>query len=432
MLNNHRLLAGRLALIFCVLGVTSLGNFAVAAEDSVMHEIHAAEDKLLERRTGEAVDRLQAIKSRHFPEGQFPGQLDLAHALYAERHFDDAEEAYGEIVGESSYSADVRREAVAGLRSLHRDLSGQVEVDGFFTNVDEGEAYRLTEHLRSPEWNDWRLWAWGRHDFIRLDGDTVLRDRNSNRHEGGVSLERQLGNKANGAVGVGGSEDDFLFGAELNLRGRRGLSLGLELDINERAVDTLTVEALDGRQHKLQLQAGIPITPRIFLDVSAYLREVTLLDDEVGEGWGTEVTLDYTVVSAKRVRPALRIGYAGEVHIFDRDTVGSEISRFTRAPLSADERRDLSCELFEEEVNLHGPRVSIGGRWDDRLACSVEAAAQYDFFDEEFQPRAGLGFEWYLNDRIRLSGRADYLANGQAANRDSEEFRANLGVSLAF
>ncbi len=379
-----------------------------------------------------AVSHLQAVKEKSYAGLPFPGQPELARGLYALNDLDAASAAYGDVVDNPFYDAQARQDAQVDLRDLNWSRNSEFAVTGSFVSEEEGDAYRVLSHLKGPIWNDWRAWAWGRLDSVSLSSDTILSDPDSERFEGGLALERRLNPFTSAALRLGGSEEDFVGGFDLTHKGARGAFYGAHFDYNQRSEDSLSLEALDGRQHKIELWSYVPITPRILLEASAYGRSVELFGESIGDGWGTEINLDYILTDAKLRRPTVKLGYAGEVHLFNGDEVGPEINAFTRDPLSAADRRTLANEFVEEEINLHGLQLTVEGTVTPNLSYFLVAAAQWDFFDKEMQYRAATGLEYYLSERVRLTGTLEYLSAGQTANSAAGVVLGTVGLAVSF
>jgi hypothetical protein len=207
----------------------------------------------------------------------------------------------------------------------------------------------------------------------------------------------------------------------------------MEFAYNERAVDSITLQMLDGRQNRIQLNLETPVGKRWNLDGSINYRQVEALDNDLGDSWGAEVEFLYTVREATKGRPAIRVGYAGELQFFDAERLDAKIfSPYLNPDITAAEARNFAYDLVEEEINLHGLKVVVEGRVNDKLSYFVSGAAQYDFFDEELQYSAGAGLEMYVSDRTRFIAGLEYYSAGQTSSSSAGVVLATVGVSVAF
>ncbi len=391
-----------------------------------------AEVMLLNGDAAGAVSQLQSVKQKSYPGLPFPGQPELARGLYALNDLDAAASAYGEVLEDPFFDAQARQDAHIDLRDLNWSRGRELSATASFVSEEEGDAYRLFSHAKGAVWNDWRAWAWGRLDSVSLSSDSLLTDRDSDRLEGGIALERRFNPFTSGAVRLGGSENDLVAGLDLTVKGTRGAFYGAHLDYNQHAEDSLTLEVLDGRQHKVELWTTQPITPRILLEANVFGRQVDLFGESIGTGWGTEINLDYILVDAKLRRPTVKIGYAGEVSIFNGDGVSPEINDYAREPLNAAERGSLAYELVEEEINLHGLQLTVEGTVNPDLSYFLVAAAQWDFFDKDMQYRAAAGLEYFVSDRVRLTSTLEYLSSGQTSNSAAGVVLGTAGIAISF
>ena len=394
-------------------------------------ELLEAEVKLLKGDVSGAVSQFEAVKSKHFATGPFPSQPELAIGYYKTGHLEEAAAAYSEVIGNPFYPVRTQQEAAVDLRSVHNEMKNEASVNGFYLSEDEGDAFRITSHIRSQDMDGWRIWAWGRRDEIQLSQSPLLKD-NYEFLEGGVSIEKKINDFWSGSLKVGGGEEDIILGAEGTLRTARGGQAGIQFGYNARAEDSLTLEALNGREHRLQGWFQTEITPRITAEGFAYVRQVEVFDDTLGDGYGGELAVDYLLVDTKFRRPAVRIGYAGELHFFNSDRIdGANIARESRG-LTAAEASELAGDFVEEEINLHGLRLTIEGRINDQFSYFVQGAAQYDFFDKEIQYRAGTGLEFFVSDSVRFTSGLEYLSAGQTSSSAAGVVLGNLGVSVSF
>ncbi len=380
-------------------------------------------------RHGEAAAELAAVKEKHYPNGGFPAQGDLAMALVKSNALEEAAVAYAEVL-DGHYGPADREDAVIQLREIRRELGAEFATALQAISEDEGDIIRATVYGHTRLHDGWRAWGWGHVDSIDLAPGGAFNIDSDERYEGGIALEHR-GDLWNTAFRVGGTEDDLLLGARLGRNHRLG-TWYLEGAYNERADDSVSLELLDGRQHRIELGFEAQLSPRLYLDTVLYARQVELFDDEIGNGWGWIANLDYTVVEAKGRRPALRVGYAGEVHVFDAGSLGRGIDPYLAGPLTAAERAELLDNLVEPEINLHGARVYVDGRLSENLAWYVTGALQYDFYDKEVQYSAGAGLEAFFSDNVRLVLGLDYYSAGQGASGDSGVIVGNAGVSIAF
>jgi len=387
---------------------------------------------------GKAIDSLSQIKEKKYRGKPFPAQSDLASALYRSNRLHEAAEAYDEIIT-GKYLPLEQEEASIELRELTRELNGSLAFDIGYVTEEEGDTWHTSVTAKSPVYdNGLRYWVFARRDDLELSSDTSLRSQSGERFEGGFAIEKFIDQTLSVAGYVGGSESDngdsdqILFGGSFEKRAGRG-TWGMDFAYNERADDSIGLQVLDGRQHRIQANFDMPITDRIYADGFIYYRQVEALGEELGTGYGGQLDLLYTVREANRNSPAFRVGYAGEYHKFSANSLDAgRFSPVLKSGIPADEVRGLASDFVEEEINLHGLKVVVEGRVSQDVSYFVSGAIQYDFFDEEFQYSAGTGLEVYLNERTRLVGGVEYYSAGQTSSTDEGVIVGTLGVSITF
>ncbi len=346
-------------------------------------------------RHDEAIDLLTDIKEKGYRSAPFPAQPDLAYAYYQSNRLREAQIAYGEIVAGDYLPLDQEAAAI-DLRVINRDVNGSLNFDTIFVDEDEGKTWSSSLVAKSPIYESGlRLWAFADYDDLELSGERSLRADRSERFQGGFAIEKFIDQSLTAAAYIGGSHSDLsdsdqlLFGGSFSKRIGRG-KWGMDFAYNERAIDSITLQMLDGRQNRVQVNLDTPVGQRWNLDGFVYYRQIEALDDDIGDGYGGQVEFLYTVRESVRRRPAIRVGYAGEIHMFDSDQLNPRtFAPYLSPDITPAEARDFAYDLVEEEINLHGLKVVIEGRVNDKLAYFVSGAAQYDFFDEDLQVQRG-------------------------------------------
>ena len=386
----------------------------------------------------QVITTLNHIKEKSYKGRVFPSQPELANALYRSNRLHEAAEAYDEIL-DGDYLPLAREEASIELRELRRELDGSISIDGGYITEEEGDTWHTSVTMRSPVYeNGLRYWVFGRHDDLEITSGTSLLQESGERWEAGFAIEKFIDETLSIAGYIGGSESDngdsdqIIFGGSFEKQSRR-LRWGIDFAYNERADDSVALQVLDGRQHRVQANFEMPVTSRIYADGFVYYRQVEALGQEIGDGWGGQVDVLYTVRETQRSRPAVRVGYAGEYHKFNPNNLDAgRFAPFLKPGISAAEIRGLALDYVEEEINLHGLKVVLEGRLSKDVAYYVSGAAQYDFFDEELQYSAGAGIEVYVSDRTRIVGGLEYYSAGQTSSRDDGVIVGTLGVSITF
>ena len=383
----------------------------------------------------QAIPILTEVKDKSYKDKPFPGQTDLASAYYRANRLRDAQGAYQEIV-DGDYLPLEQEEALIDLRDVSREVNGSFAVDFGYITEDEGDTFNTALTVKSPIYNDsLRIWAFARYDDLELSSERSLIAGGGERYEAGFAIEKFIDSTLSVGAYVGGSESDIggneiLFGGSFEKQ-LGNLRLGAEFAYNERATDSVGLQVIDGRQHRVQLNVEAPLGNRWWFDGFVYYRQVEALGDELGDGYGAQAELLYTVRESHGRRPAVRVGYAGEYHKFNANTLsGGTFGSLLQG--GAADAPGLALDLVEEEINLHGLKVVVEGRLGRDVSYFVAGAVQYDFFDEEVQYSAGTGVEVNLSDRLRFVTGLEYYSAGQTSSSDSGVVVGMAGFSYTF
>lgn len=400
-------------------------------EDQDIAVLHG-EALLAVGRSGEAVAELAAAKEKYYSHARvFPGQNGLALGRYRNNDLAGARREYAEVIDGDGYKKEDRDDAIIHNRQIGRDLGSELRFDGQWKKEDEGESSQATVYAHSALKDGWRFWGWGHVESINLSEASILKASRAERFEGGMVAERRS-DKWNGALRLGASDSDVIGGIEISRHYKNTASWYVEGGYNERADDSLSLGALDGRQHRGELGVYVQLAPKVSLEGSGYLRQVNVQNDSIGNGWGWAANLDYTIVEAYKRRPALRVGYAGEVHIFDGERLGSEIDPYLKPGLSAAGNPALVDALVEPEYVYHGVRGQLEGMLNVNMAYFLTGKVQYDFTAEKLQYQVGAGFETFLNDRVSLTAGVEYYSSGLGVSSFSGVIIGNLGLAMQF
>jgi hypothetical protein len=387
-------------------------------------------------RLGEAIDLLSRIKEKSYKNKPFPGQTDLASAYYRANRLREAQAGYVEIV-DGKYLPLEQEEAGIELRDIDREVNGMLSLDIGYVTEDEGDSLLSALTVRSPLYNDnLRIWAFARRDDFKLSNERSLIADSGERFEGGFAIEKFIDSTLSVAGYVGGSESDggdsdqFLFGGSFTKRVGRG-KVGMEFAYNERAIDSISLQVLDGRQHRVQLNVDMPLGNRWNVDGFVYYRQIEALGDKIGDGFGAQLDLLYTVREANKRRPGVRVGYAGEYHKFnDNKLDGRTFGPYLKGGAAA--ATDLALDLVEEEINFHSLKVVVEGRLNKYFSYYVSGAVGYDFFDREIQYSVGTGVEVQMSDRWRFIAGVEYYSAGQTTSSLAGVVLGTAGFSYTF
>lgn len=435
--------------------LTILKKLQSMSPTAIEVRVYQAEVALSYGRSVEARDDLSTLKLQHYPGARpFPGQDSLGAALLRTGDWQGAFDAYSEILTQPGYEPDDLWEATWQRREILPLIRPMFRIDLAYLQEEEGNAIQ-SEVVATTGWHGgWQFAAFAHDDWTRLDRSSGLFETaDANRFEAGVTATKRLGSRHFVEATVGGHEDGVLYGAAVGRYANQGLGWKLAYDGNGRATDSLSLEALNGREDRVSFSVGGTVAERWLVNANVYYHRVDVGGDKIGDGYGYEGSLDYIVQTETRKRPEISIGYFGQYHKFDSvgslpPAIRSEIRKAAvpdpevrRALASNDEVRravpasfgqEVLNTLVDPETNRHGVRMTVRRHFAENWAGFIQVGGYYAFDDKTFEYTASAGVEYYLSDDIMLYAEMRYDSNGSALNTGSGVWEANLGGSVSF
>jgi hypothetical protein len=269
----------------------------------------------------------------------------------------------------------------------------------------------------------------GNWDQIYLKGERAIARQEADRFQAELAYRRLIANGFFGEASVGGSDNDVVYGAKFGRYEGPGMAWEISYRGNDRATDSLALEALNGRQNVVSMYLGTHFSKRFFLDSHLFFRQVTIDGQTLGQGWGFDMNIGYTFVEETSRRPELAISYFNEISRFSGRSLGTEFER-RYARKGSTER--LSEGLIDRAINRHGVIITLSKQLTHRVNAYVYGGVSYEFENAELEGRAGAGIEAYLSPNASLTIGLDYTTSGNAGNRGSDVLSGNVGVKMSF
>ncbi len=382
-----------------------------------------------QRRFGEALLILEDV--RRTSKEPFTANSDLAEAYMNTGRWQDAAETFT-LAENDPREDDVTRFEAARLgremRSRYRPtVSSVYEAE----KGEEGSLWRHTGEATTGiigNGNQFILRTWS--DQVNLDdASRVIQRSNSDRWQAELAYRRLISHGFFGEVSVGGSDDDVVYGAKFGRYEGPGLAWDLSWRGNDRATDSMQLEALNGRQNTLALYIGSHFSRRFYLDARFYFRQVNVSGHDLGDGWGLDMNVGYTLLEETQRRPELQISYFNEISFFNSKKLPDNfVERVTRKGFAG----SLEEALIDENINRHGVILTLSKQLNHRVNAYIYGGVSYEFEHGELEGRAGAGIEAYLNKNTSLNIGVDYTTSGNAGNRGSDVLTGTVGVRINF
>jgi tetratricopeptide (TPR) repeat protein len=379
-----------------------------------------------------ASDRLfRALQEKPFPSGRFPYETDLAAAAAAAGDWFAAMLAYQRLLRSHEIGEELRANVRRALDGIYREHLPRLEVAGAQVRLDRAEVQRSTvmhgRHLNDRQWLEVR---YGR-DGVGLEDapGLVAADRvreefaahHSMLHDGRWRTEAWLGHSGAGAFG----------GARVNYTVARQRELALEATANTRATDSLTLEALDGRQHQLAAVLSWLIEADLTLIVRLQRRELRVGGEPLGNTGGAELNLDLTL---RRHDPRIVVGYRGSVSRFSTDPAFPSVVTLPIADPQGGiaAQQAIAANLVSRRINRHGTGLLITDNLARAWVYRLTAGVDYDFELSTPAWNAALGLGFFPRKSLELNLEGGYTSSASASNAGSGAALLNASIRYHF
>ncbi len=391
------------------------------------------------RHYGNARETLTKLRDRSTARGEFfEGRDNLAEALAATGATREAAAEYAAVKDDPRFDTLSRYEAArrtGDLRSRFRPTLGQeLEV----AHEAEGTRVSATNEISSGETagtpNVFLLrTAW---DTVELDQSRLLRMKETERYQVEAVWRRNMRQGFFGEISAGGSNREAVYGAAIGRYAQPGAT-AWELGFrgNDRALDSLPLVALDGRQNQIDLTVQRDLTDRLSLDANIRYRWVETRGHELGQGLNVNLNATYTLVAETPTRPELSLTYLAELQRFARSNFGQDfgdrmVRSVFRGPSSGS---DLADNLIQERINRHGLILTLSKKFSPRFSGYVYGGFAREFAYGENEGLAGAGLEAFVGPRTTLFLNMDYSTSGTTGgSRGAAVWSATTGAKISF
>ena len=390
-----------------------------------------------QRKYAEAAELLELYKRSRYPDEPFPMQGDLADCYAGTGDFVKAKRTYNEIIDapvetdpDAAENVEHARLALAGLAPITDPyISGYSE---FFTE-EEGDMFRATLEGRTG--------IIGRHQFgirAHLDeidlAESIIATGDYDRWDASATYTLTLPNRYFADLTGGGSEDEFLYGAGIGQHNLTGMGWKIYFAGNERATDSLTLEALDGRQDAVHFDVSAYFGNGWNFDGRFNVRQVTVDGVDIGDGFQADVQFGKTLREMTPITSGIYVGYVGEFSDFSYD---SQSASDLRTITGSNEpvilpAIDILESLVEERINRQSVEIILERQITPRIAAAIIGGLGWEFEDEEFVYRAGVNVNYKLRDNVYLQAGLDYDSSGNAGSSGSEVVFASIFLRIFF
>lgn len=405
----------------------------------------------------EARDGLLSIRDVPPPQGfkglPFPGQNTLGAALAQLGDWQGAYEAYGVVTSAPGYDVDDVWDATWERRELQAWFKPTLSVKTTFTHEGEGNLFDATIDYKGAWVGDWRFGAFEHTVWPRLSKQSIFGKRNpSPIVEGGVTAMRRFENGYFAEASIGASNDDVIYGVRVGKLAYNSLGWSLGFVGNALSADSTSLQAVNGRENRVELKVAGPLSERWQVDLNAWYQWNRVGGARLGEGYGLSGELAYILQTETRKRPELSIGYTVDYSRFSQagrlpPRISDEIRRaqpateeLRRALAPGDEvRRALAGnygnEVFDSLVDPYTNRQGLvlrARKHFEKLAVSAHIGGYYAFDDAAAGWTAGVAAEYWLSERAMIYAELSYDSDGKGASAGGGVWEAVIGGQMSF
>ena len=225
---------------------------------------------------------LQQLKVSQYERKPFPYNVDLAQSALKAGNWQQAIVAYREMLDNNHLNDNLRHEVRTLLDQLYRRHLSLVDAraNGFL--LDSGSFWQHQVDGRHQVGRRTKIFAHAEYDRIKVDQVGVLRRRTADAIEMWAGVEHEVRPLLTLAGWSGGYKSGAQGGARIQYQIRNKDDVSLEFFANEKSRDSLLLQSLDGRHHRVSLAGSYYLTPRFLTYGQLNGRKMSIDGSEIG------------------------------------------------------------------------------------------------------------------------------------------------------
>lgn len=374
-----------------------------------------------------ANDVLRSLKQAQFDGRLYPYETDLAASAFAAGDWHRAMLSYQELLRHHKLGDQLRDEVRRTLDDLYRTHLPRLDLTAATVRLERAEAWRYGAshgmHVSDRHWIDIR---YGRDD-VDIEAAPGLQATRADRQEISVNLSTVYDRRTRTDVWAGAFGDGGLGGARATITFARQREAFLEISLNARSTDSLTLEAIDGRQHSIGLGLNWLVEADLNLAARAQVREVRIEGMRLGRGSSLDLNFDYTIW---RQGPRITVGYRGSIGQFSPDA-GFDPARTGALADPAGgllAQQAIASNLVSSRINRQGVSLTITDNLADAWIYRLAAGADYDFALSSAGWNGSLSLTFLPRKSIEITTEAGYTSSATASNAGSSATLFNFYI----
>jgi len=389
---------------------------------------YTASSALLDHQPKIAYMTLRGLKDVFYRENNFPYQADLAEAAKDAGDRQTAIEEYKKALQSPSLSPQEYGNLRRTLDQLYDEELSNASITSDYTWLSKNTLWRQEAEFETPVDGGIRVGAGFRRDEISIEPGVTLPGVREVRQDGFMKIIQDYDARWRSTWIIGGWARQPLGGVEM-LRQDDKSHVQLSILANEPAHDSLRLESLDGRQHRIGLETSLTPTPNDYLFTEMNGRLIMLDDRELGKSDDFLYGYERTVL---RDPTLLVIGYRGTDQFYSQTTKGTDLVAGHFSGVDQSELEQTQQGLVTSYQNLEG--VYLRHTWEP-----VSFISWTQLYGVDYSGEAGK-FEDYLFSTLafkprkcwEISLRGGYQSSASSSNYHSEAYEMVIASEYRF
>jgi tetratricopeptide (TPR) repeat protein len=379
------------------------------------------------RQPREAREILRQLKASTPPGEPFLHEEELALLSAQSGDWPSAITSYRSLLSQPDLEPETQAEVRQQLDLLYRANLPQLFGRFNWVKPKSGRILRSQAIYSQP------LESWSRvglkleRDDITVDRAQFLRQNDSDRYDAQAGFWLNL-SPWQVQLWAGGGTAGPIFSGQVSRALAEEIRLTLTAAGNQRSIDSLLIESLDGREDKISLLWNSTFGGDTFLDLELRGRRVTVSDETLGYGLVATASLARSIPNF----PDLKYGYRARVSTFSLETddpsLVDDVADSTARPID----RELLVSNMVQPINLHGLFLSWEHSFHSRLLLRADVGTDYSLERADIGYSGEMGLSFFPLTELELILEGGYSTSAETSNVESELFQLSFAVRYFF
>jgi len=369
------------------------------------------------------------LKLKQFKHRLYPYASDLASSALRSGEWYRGMLAYQDLLAGSAISPKLRTEARHVLEGIYYEHLPALTLQNTSVLLRDGFIDRANVEYRQHVTETLRFLVRLGHEDIKIEGPG-LQPQWMNWEEGWLGVEGNFNRVWRGNLWLGASQRGALGGVSLTRRFAEQRDITLTFAGAQAVSEGVLFEALDGREHRLELSTRYLIDPDWLVSSKLYGRELVVGDHRLGLGAGGSVNLERILVHD---HPELRAGYRGVYARFHEESQTTSIlDRAVVGSLDNLHRLEILDGLVLPELHRHGLYWTLQGNPTGRFGYHCGAGLDYAVELHRWVYDGAAGVNFYPIKSLQLGAEAAYTSSARTSDLDSDQWQVNIALKYWF